>query len=246
MSKSKVKVNEAVEQFRENTRKEALEIFEVHIPKKLAHLQTLYKSHILDTPVTQFGFGKAEDKDDAGEEGGDRKRRRVEKEAEAGSKARVEDGVYLGEVPCNQEIMKVTEIIRTEFEDASCTLHKLKLWIQLSIPRIEDGNNFGVEVQEETLHEVSAYEKKCHNILDMLRHYFSSRAHLVAKSLRYPGVEDYSRSVVETDKNAYFLLSSEFWELQKVYSVVYDMISKNLEKILNPRGQEDTSLRGLY
>ena len=97
---------------------------------------------------------------------------------------------------------------------------------------------------------------------------------------------------METDKNAYFLLSSEFWELQKVcpplpqsatdlpdhhmsvpkcshscptrvllvsyscpvrvlcvsqvYSVVYDMISKNLEKILNPRGQEDTSLRGLY
>lgn len=33
-------------------------------------------------------------------------------------------------------------------------LFQVKMWITLLIPRIEDGNNFGVSIQEETLSEV--------------------------------------------------------------------------------------------
>lgn len=33
-------------------------------------------------------------------------------------------------------------------------LHQLRVWIQLNIPRIEDGGNFGVSIQEDTLAEV--------------------------------------------------------------------------------------------
>ena len=41
-----------------------------------------------------------------------------------------------------------------QLEEASSMLGKVKLWIQLMVPRIEDGNNFGVAVQEECSGEV--------------------------------------------------------------------------------------------
>jgi hypothetical protein len=38
---------------------------------------------------------------------------------------------------------------------SSFQLTSVKIWIQLNIPRIEDGNNFGVGVQEESINEIA-------------------------------------------------------------------------------------------
>lgn len=46
-----------------------------------------------------------------------------------------------------ERILELIEIIDT-----------VKVWIQLNIPRIEDGNNFGVSIQEETVNELSRAE----------------------------------------------------------------------------------------
>ena len=35
----------------------------------------------------------------------------------------------------------------------------VRLWIQFNVPRIEDGNNFGVGIQEDVLSEVSSIER---------------------------------------------------------------------------------------
>ncbi len=37
-------------------------------------------------------------------------------------------------------------------------LNTVKIWIQLNIPKIEDGNNFGVSIQEETVSELGRAE----------------------------------------------------------------------------------------
>jgi hypothetical protein len=51
----------------------------------------------------------------------------------------------------------------------------------LNIPRIEDGNNFGVSVQEEVLNEVGRAEESSFNALDTITKYFVTRAKLVCK-----------------------------------------------------------------
>lgn len=46
--------------------------------------------------------------------------------------------------------------------------HQLRVWIQLNIPRIEDGGNFGVGIQEETLAEVVRCENDAISSLEQV------------------------------------------------------------------------------
>lgn len=49
------------------------------------------------------------------------------------------------------------------------------------IPKIEDGNNFGVSVQEDTLAEIQQVEVEATNYLDQVSRYYAARGKLVTK-----------------------------------------------------------------
>lgn len=52
------------------------------------------------------------------------------------------------------------------------TFHlQVKMWVQLLIPRIEDGNNFGVSIQEETVAELRTVEGEAASYLDQISRY---------------------------------------------------------------------------
>jgi proteasome activator subunit 3 (PA28 gamma) len=42
------------------------------------------------------------------------------------------------------------------------------MWISFMIPKIEDGNNFGVSIQEDTLAEVQAVESEAAAFFDQI------------------------------------------------------------------------------
>ncbi|VDP95813.1 unnamed protein product [Trichobilharzia regenti] len=56
--------------------------------------------------------------------------------------------------PCLTQLMIEAQIVR--------------LWVQFNIPRIEDGNNFGVGIQEEILAEASSIERDACTFLDQV------------------------------------------------------------------------------
>lgn len=74
------------------------------------------------------------------------------------------------------------------------------MWVQLLIPRIEDGNNFGVSIQEETVAELRTVEGEAASYLDQIsRCYRSVRSdlahfeivlywgqHLSSEGVRFP------------------------------------------------------------
>jgi len=62
------------------------------------------------------------------------------------------------------------------------TLHfQLKMWVSLLIPKIEDGNNFGVSVQEDTLAEIQQVEVEATSYLEQISRYYGTRGKLVTK-----------------------------------------------------------------
>ena len=93
-------------------------------------------------------------------------------------------------------------------------LGTVKIWIQLNIPRIEDGNNFGVSIQEETVSELSRAEDSGFAVLESMAKYYVMRAKLVSRVcflfvsvnsdieqvMKYPSVQDYIQSVIEMDE----------------------------------------------
>ncbi len=64
------------------------------------------------------------------------------------------------------KITNMMKIVRAKYSEALTLLSAMKMWIQLNIPRIEDGNNFGVRVQEECMSLMIALEEKCFEILE--------------------------------------------------------------------------------
>lgn len=104
--------------------------------------------------------------------------------------------------------------VKINFEPiAQCCLplFQLKMWISFMIPKIEDGNNFGVSIQEDTLAEIQSVESEAAAFFDQISRYFISRAKIVSKVAKYPHIEDYRRAVQVTNFLFIFLYGLEIF-----------------------------------
>ncbi|XP_033103227.1 proteasome activator complex subunit 3-like isoform X3 [Anneissia japonica] len=147
-----------------------------------------------------------------------------------------------GMVPCNEHIMKLINLMKPQIMSLIERCNQIKMWIQLLIPRIEDGNNFGVSIQEDTLSEVRQVEGEAGAYLDQISRYFITRAKLVSKVAKYPHVGDYRQSVKEIDEKEFVNLRLICAELRNSYLGMFDLISKNKEKIIRPRTSNSQAL----
>jgi len=144
-------------------------------------------------------------------------------------------------VPCNKIILELLDIIKKEILELIEMINTVKIWIQLNIPRIEDGNNFGVSIQEETVSELSRAEDSGFAVLESMTKYFVTRAKLVTKVLKYPNVEDYRQTVKELDDKEFVNLRFCALDLRNNYAILHDIIMKNLEKLKTPRSSNHMS-----
>ncbi|XP_067932015.1 proteasome activator complex subunit 3-like isoform X1 [Watersipora subatra] len=142
-----------------------------------------------------------------------------------------------GSVVCNPYIVELIDKIKPKIMDLMDSANSIKMWIQMNIPRIEDGNNFGVSIQEEALAEARQVEGDAATYLDALTRYFVHRAKLCAKLAKYPHLDDYRRAVQELDEKEFITLRLVCAELRNHYAGLHDIIMKNLDKIKRPRTQ---------
>ena len=111
----------------------------------------------------------------------------------------------------------------------------LKMWVTYMIPKIEDGNNFGVSIQEDALGEVASAETESATHFYEISRYYSFRAKLVSKVVKYPHIDDYRRAVEELDEKQFVSLRLTLVEIRNRYATLHDVINKNLVKIKKPR-----------
>eukprot|EP00753_Platysulcus_tardus_P013813 PLAT3867.4.p1 GENE.PLAT3867.4~~PLAT3867.4.p1 ORF type:complete len:310 (+),score=126.11 PLAT3867.4:129-932(+) len=151
----------------------------------------------------------------------------------------------LPDVPSNARLVALIRLLKARVLESIEMLATLKVWIQLLIPRIEDGNNFGVGVQEETVQELSSVEEGGFRILENMTKYFASRARLVSKYLKYPMVHDYRQAVLECDQMQWISLRLCALDTRNNFATMYDMLLKNVDKIKAPRGR-GRGMVGMY
>lgn len=147
-------------------------------------------------------------------------------------------------VPCNKKLTHLIDLIKPEVRDVIQTCEKIQMWIQLLIPRIEDGNNFGVSIQEEVLNEVHRIQSESVNYLDSISRYFVTRAKIASKVAKYPFLDDYKRAIKEIDEKEYLSLQFSINEMKSHYLLILDVVSKNYEKIKKPRSS--ANLTSMY
>jgi len=121
-------------------------------------------------------------------------------------------------------------------------LNTVKIWIQLNVPRIEDGNNFGVSIQEQTIAELERAESDAYSVMESITKFYLSHAKISTKMLKYPQVNAYQRSLYELEEEQFQNVRLCSLDVRNNYNVLYDLIHKNLEKLRFPRTSHASSL----
>lgn len=145
-----------------------------------------------------------------------------------------------GAVYTNKHLVELIELVKPNIRKLVEDSNLLKMWISFMIPKIEDGNNFGVSIQEDTLAEVQSVESEAAAFFDQISRYFISRGKLISKVAKYPHIEDYRRAVQELDEKEYLSLWLVMAEIRNRYCSLHDIVIKNLDKIKKPRSTNAT------
>jgi hypothetical protein len=149
-------------------------------------------------------------------------------------------------VSANQALVNLVEILQKEILEMSEMINALSIWVKLNVPRIADGNNFGVEVQEEITKVLEGAEDAGYDVLDSFANYHSTRGTLVSKVLKNPNIQDFRYALRELDEKTYIKTCLLACELRNDYITLYDLLAKNMETLMTPRGGEEEKLARMY
>lgn len=147
-----------------------------------------------------------------------------------------------GPVPGNRSVSQMIAIVKPLIRRLLDDLNLLTLWVDCLIPKIEDGNNFGVDVQKEILAEIKAVETETRDYYEQIWWYFMVRTKAVAKVSKYPHIDDARQAVREIDERKLLLLWRSVADMRNMYVSLHDLVTKNLEKLMRPRSSNVESL----
>ncbi|XP_069490101.1 proteasome activator complex subunit 2 [Ambystoma mexicanum] len=222
-----------VDAFRDALFKEAEEFISVFIPPKLQELNLLLKDDVLN--VADLTSIHAElnipipdppPKDD--EESSKMETDKEEKK----------ETPKCGFLKGNEQILSLLNRVKPEVRILKEKCILIITWIQHLIPKIEDGNDFGVAIQEKVLERVTAVKTKVEAFQTNIAKYFLERGDAVAKASKETHVMDYRTLVHEKDEAVYAEIRSILMDISGFYAELYDIIIKNKEKITNPKGED--------
>jgi len=139
-------------------------------------------------------------------------------------------------------VEKVHGVIKKESEDLVAFTDQVRIWVALTQPKIEDGDNFGVGIQEEVLCELNRAQESAYNIRDTTRQDHIARAKICSKLIKYPNIDDYKLALIEHDDRQLYLARRHLYDLRNVYAVITDLIHKNISKIRVPKANNSVGL----
>uniref|UniRef100_A0A4W5NG86 Proteasome activator complex subunit 1 n=1 Tax=Hucho hucho TaxID=62062 RepID=A0A4W5NG86_9TELE len=135
-----------------------------------------------------------------------------------------------------ERVESLLKEIKPQIQILKEKLNTVSMWVQLQIPQIEDGNNFGVAVQEKVFELLTNTRTKIEGFQTQISKYYSERGDAVDKASKEPHVGDYRQLVHELDQYQYCELRIMVLEIRNTYAVLLDIINKNYDKIKKPRG----------
>uniref|UniRef100_A0A3B4WXH5 Proteasome activator complex subunit 1 n=1 Tax=Seriola lalandi dorsalis TaxID=1841481 RepID=A0A3B4WXH5_SERLL len=142
-----------VDDFCQKLTKEAEELVSKFFPQKMEELQMLLKTSFSCEDMASLKAPLDIPMPDPAKEEANRKKKE-EKEAKEGKKDKdsnkeEEDaGPPCGPICINERVESLLQEVKPQIQTLKEKLNTVSMWVQLQIPKIEDGNNFGVAVQE--------------------------------------------------------------------------------------------------
>ncbi|XP_076017238.1 proteasome activator complex subunit 1 [Genypterus blacodes] len=233
--------NKQVDEFCKCLTKEAEDLVCNFFPQKIEEMDLLRKKSFshndlqflkaqLDIPIPDPV------KEEAKRKKKEEKEAKEEKKDKDGDKEDEDAGPPCGPIACNVHIEDLLDVVKPQIQTLKEKLNTVSVWVQLQIPKIEDGNNFGVAVQEKVFELLTNTRTKIEAFETQISKYYNDRGDAVAKASKTPHVGDYRQLVHELDQYQYTELRLVVLEIHNIYAVLFDIITKNYNKIKKPRG----------
>jgi proteasome activator subunit 3 (PA28 gamma) len=99
----------------------------------------------------------------------------------------------------NKVVDEVYGIVSDELARAISLLRDLEKWIVLLVPKVEDGNNFGVEVQGAIYGKINEYRQKLEGKLESMPDYYKERSAVAEKLVIKSASEEVTSTTKSTD-----------------------------------------------
>uniref|UniRef100_A0AAQ4P5Z6 Proteasome activator complex subunit 2 n=1 Tax=Gasterosteus aculeatus aculeatus TaxID=481459 RepID=A0AAQ4P5Z6_GASAC len=227
--------SQQVESFQQSLNHEAETLFSSYIPQRIAQLDALLKDPAfsvtdmsslkapLDIPIPEPPCTDEEEMETDKSGDDEKKKKKAPK---------------CGYIEGNEKILVLLEKVKPEIVALRETIITVSSWIQHLIPKIEDGNDFGVAVQEKILERIGAVRTKVEAFQTNINKYFSERGDAVGKASKETHVMDYRSLVHEKDQSIYHEVRVVVLDIRGFHAELYDIVSKNLDKVTNPKGEE--------
>ncbi|KAM4543642.1 proteasome activator complex subunit 1 [Fundulus diaphanus] len=233
-----------VDDFCQKLSKEAEQLLSKFFPEKIEQLQMLLKTSFscddlaslkapLDIPMPDPAKEEAKRKKKEEKEAKEGKEGKKDKDSD---KEEEDSGPPCGPICSNERVESLLNEVKPEIHTLKEKLNTVSMWVQLQIPRIEDGNNFGVAVQEKVFELLTNTRTKIEAFQTQISKYYSERGDAVAKASKQTHVGDYRQLVHELDLYQYNELRLVVLDIRNTYAVLFDIINKNYDKIKKPRG----------
>ncbi|XP_037550078.1 proteasome activator complex subunit 1 [Nematolebias whitei] len=230
-----------VDDFCQKLSKEAEELVSNFFPEKIEELHMLLKTSFscddlasikapLDIPIPDPA------KEEAKRKKKEEKEAKDEKKDKDSDKEEEDSGPPCGPIYSNERVESLLREVQPEIQTLKEKLNTVSMWVQLHIPKIEDGNNFGVAVQEKVFELLTNTRTKIEAFQTQISKYYSERGDAVAKAAKQPHVGDYRQLVHELDQYQYCELRLVVLDIRNTYAVLFDIVTKNYDKIKRPRG----------
>ncbi|XP_049913070.1 proteasome activator complex subunit 2 isoform X1 [Epinephelus moara] len=228
-----------VENFRNSLHREAENLFSNFIPMKIVQLDALLKDEVLsitdmsllkaplDIPVPDPPTPEDEEMETDKNDEDEKKKKKAPK---------------CGFIKGNEKIMTLLEKVKPEIFAMRETMITVSCWIQHLIPKIEDGNDFGVAIQEKILERITAVRTKVDTFQGNINKYISERGDAVGKASKETHVMDYRSLVHDKDEAIYSEIRVIILDIRGFYTELFDILTKNMEKVTNPKGEEKPSM----
>ncbi|XP_077364792.1 proteasome activator complex subunit 1 isoform X2 [Festucalex cinctus] len=240
------KSKQQVDDFSRKLTKEAETLVSTFFPQKIEELQMLLKTSCscddlaslkapLDIPIPDPAKEEAKRKKKEEEEEKE-KEKGVKKDKKKDDDDDEDSEPPCGPICCNERVEALLKEVKPQIQTLKEKINTVAMWIQLQIPKIEDGDNFGVAVQEKVFEMMTSSRTKIEGFQTQISKYYSERGDAVAKASKTPHVGDYRELVHQLDNTQYLELRLMLLDICATYAVLYDIISKNYAKIKRPRG----------
>jgi len=140
-----------------------------------------------------------------------------------------------GPIDINSKMNELFAKLTPHLNDTIADSLRVQIGLQLLVPKVEDGHNTGVEIQDKALEMITKHMNNARASFSEYVKELKTRGSFIVEAVKYPHSMDFRQALkcFEEEKRVYIVIRTH-WLLMS-YERIYNYFIKNWDKIFNPR-----------